>query len=252
MLPTREEALKLIRDGLLFNPGPWGKHCLTAAHCAEKIASACGDMDVEKAYILGLLHDIGRKFDVTDEELIIIKTELAKTIYDEYDRLIQLCDCLAGAEGVLDIENRKFLFSKWIKQDALFCAISAENMEHFIFLLEKLGFEVKQGKHIAVKVPGMKRFKRLDTISEDLCRESLEAMFRYGDASLAALVNRAVSLLPARKAVFSPYQRKYYARMYRLRLAEKNGSLINLLICMSRYGKCMSFRKSIWWWSGMM
>ena len=89
MLPTREEALKLIRDGLLFNPGPWGEHCLTAAHCAEKIASACGDMDVEKAYILGLLHDIGRKFDVTDEELIIIKTELAKTIYDEYDRLIR-------------------------------------------------------------------------------------------------------------------------------------------------------------------
>ena len=118
--------------------------------CRKKIASACGDMDVEKAYILGLLHDIGRKFgvrhlghvydgyvymkslgydevakiclthsfnnhtideyigkfDVTDEELIIIKTELAKTIYDEYDRLIQLCDCLAGAEGVLDIENR--------------------------------------------------------------------------------------------------------------------------------------------------
>ena len=64
MLPTREEALKLIRDGLLFTPGHCGKHCLTAAHCAEKIASACGDMDVEKAYILGLLHDIGRKFGV--------------------------------------------------------------------------------------------------------------------------------------------------------------------------------------------
>ena len=94
-------------------------------------------------------------------------------------------------------------------------------MEHFIFLLEKLGFEVKQGKYIAVKVPGMKRFKRLDTISEDLCRESLEAMFRYGDASLAAPVNRAVSLLLARKAVLSPYQRKCYARRYRLHLAEK-------------------------------
>lgn len=150
MLPTREEALKLIRDGLLFNPGPWGKHCLTAAHCAEKIASACGDMDVEKAYILGLLHDIGRKFgvrhlghvsdgytymmclgydeaakiclthsfnnhtineyigkfDVSDEEMKMIKTELARTVYDDYDRLIQLCDSLAGAEGVLDIEDR--------------------------------------------------------------------------------------------------------------------------------------------------
>ena len=150
MLPTREEALKLIRDGLLFNPGPWGEHCLTAAHCAEKIASACGDMDVEKAYILGLLHDIGRKFgvrhlghvsdgyrfmmslgydeaariclthsfnnhkldeyigkfDVSDEEMEMIKTELARTVYDDYDRLIQLCDSLAGAEGVLDIEDR--------------------------------------------------------------------------------------------------------------------------------------------------
>ena len=117
--------------------------------------------------------------------------------------------------------EREQTFSKWIKQDALFCAISAENMEHFIFLLEKLGFELKQGKHIAVKVPGMKRFKRLDTISEDLSRKSLEAMFRYGDASLASPVNRTVSLLPARKAVLTPYQRKCYARMYRLRLAER-------------------------------
>ncbi len=117
--------------------------------------------------------------------------------------------------------EREQAFSKWIKQDALFCAISAENMEHFIFLLEKLGFEVKQGKHIAVKVPEMKQFKRLDTISEDLSRESLEAMFRYGDASLASPVNRTVSLLPVRKAVLTPYQRKCYARMYRLRLAEK-------------------------------
>ncbi|MBS5198421.1 MAG: relaxase/mobilization nuclease domain-containing protein [Clostridiales bacterium] len=116
--------------------------------------------------------------------------------------------------------EREQAFSKWIKQNALFCAISAENMEHFIFLLEKLGFEVKQGKHIAVKVPGMKRFKRLDTISEDLSRESLEAMFRYGDVSLASPINRTV-LMSVRKTVLTPYQRKCYARMYRLRLAEK-------------------------------
>ena len=150
MLPTRQEALELVRDGLSCNPGPWGKHCLTAAHCAEKIAGACQDMDGERAYILGLLHDIGRKFgvkhlghvsdgytymkslgydeaakiclthsfnnhtveeyigkfDVSREELAIITQELAKTVYDDYDRLIQLCDALAGADGVLDIEAR--------------------------------------------------------------------------------------------------------------------------------------------------
>ena len=150
MRPTREEAIELLRDGLVCNPGPWGRHCLTSAHCAEKIAAACGDMDPEKAYILGLLHDIGRKFgvrhlghasdgftymqslgygeaakvclthsfhnrtldnyigkfDVSEQELTLIKTELDKTVYDEYDRLIQLCDALAGAKGVLDIEER--------------------------------------------------------------------------------------------------------------------------------------------------
>ena len=46
------------------------------------------------------------KFDVSDEEMKMIKTELARTVYDDYDRLIQLCDSLAGAEGVLDIEDR--------------------------------------------------------------------------------------------------------------------------------------------------
>ncbi len=37
---------------------------------------------------------------------MLIKTELDKAVYDEYDWLIQLCDSLAGAEGVLDIEER--------------------------------------------------------------------------------------------------------------------------------------------------
>ena len=117
--------------------------------------------------------------------------------------------------------EREQVFSKWIEQDARFCALNAENMEHFIFLLEKQGFEVKQGEHIAVKVLGMKRFKRLDTISEDFSRENLEAMFKYGDASLASPVNHAMPLIPIRKTILTPYQRKCYARMYRLRLAEK-------------------------------
>lgn len=150
MLPTREEAERLLKEGEKCNPGPWGNHSRVAAHCARKIAEQCGDMDADKAYILGLLHDIGRKFgtrhlghvsegysymmslgyeevakiclthsfnngttdeyigkfDTTEEELKLIQDTLKQTTMDEYDRLIQLCDSLAGAEGVLKIEER--------------------------------------------------------------------------------------------------------------------------------------------------
>lgn len=150
MLPTREDAEKLLLEAEQCNPGPWGDHSRVTAHCAQKIAMACRDLDPNKAYILGLLHDIGRKFgtrhmghvadgysymlsvgydeaakiclthsfsnqktddyigkfDTTPEELRMIQHALQAVILDEYDRLIQLYDALAGAEGVLDIEAR--------------------------------------------------------------------------------------------------------------------------------------------------
>ena len=46
------------------------------------------------------------KIDTTDEELQLVKDNLQRVVMDDYDRLIQLCDSLAGAEGVLDIEER--------------------------------------------------------------------------------------------------------------------------------------------------
>ena len=46
------------------------------------------------------------KFDVTDQELRMIQERLKELEPDDYDRLIRLCDSLAGAEGVLDIEER--------------------------------------------------------------------------------------------------------------------------------------------------
>ncbi len=64
MYPTREEAELLLKDAANCNPGRWVGHSKTAAHCAERIAFFTG-MDPEKAYVLGLLHDIGRKFGVS-------------------------------------------------------------------------------------------------------------------------------------------------------------------------------------------
>ena len=147
--PSREEAHRLLTEAESCNPGPWGDHSRVAALCAERIASAAG-LDAEKAYVLGLLHDIGRKFgiyhmphiyngyrymmdlgyeqvariclthsfstpdfrsyignyDVSQGQLEEMRQLLAGMVYDDYDRLIQLCDCLAGTDGIVDMEAR--------------------------------------------------------------------------------------------------------------------------------------------------
>ena len=149
MFPSKEEAERLLKDAESCNPGRWVDHSRVCAHCAERIAQYSG-MDADKAYVLGLLHDIGRKFgvfhlrhvsygytymmslgyddvariclthsfnenkieayvgnfDTTDEETELIREKLKETEQDDYDRLIQLCDAIAGTEGVMDIIDR--------------------------------------------------------------------------------------------------------------------------------------------------
>lgn len=168
MYPTRQEAEALLVDAGKCNPGPWEDHSRVTAHCAERIARACQGMDAEKAYVAGLLHDIGRKFgvkhlghvydgwkymcrlgydevariclthsfnegvlegyigkfDITAAQTEELRQALGRIELDDYDRLIQLCDSLAGAEGVMNMEERmldvkrrygNFPQSKWDK-----------------------------------------------------------------------------------------------------------------------------------------
>ena len=148
--PDRYEAEALLREAEALNPGPWGNHSRVAAKCAETIAMACGDMNSEKAYVLGLLHDIGRRFgvkhlghvydgyiymqelgypqaariclthsfstrkltdyighfDVTPEQQQAIDNALSECVYDDYDRLIQLCDAISLPDGAVAMEER--------------------------------------------------------------------------------------------------------------------------------------------------
>ena len=147
--PTVLEAERLLQEAENCNPGPWGNHSRVAAYCAKCIAAAAG-LDKEKAYVLGLLHDIGRKFgvkhlahvcdgynymlslgyadaariclthsfccpkldvyigsfDISQEQQKELQMRLDEIAYDDYDRLIQLCDCLAGSDGIMDMEER--------------------------------------------------------------------------------------------------------------------------------------------------
>ena len=89
MLPSREEAEKILIEAESCNPGPWGNHSRIAAHCAEKIALECGDMDPNKAYILGLLHDIGRKFGV--RHLGHVSDGYSYMLSLGYDEAAQIC-----------------------------------------------------------------------------------------------------------------------------------------------------------------
>lgn len=117
--------------------------------------------------------------------------------------------------------ERENSYTTLIKDDVNYCALLAEDERHFIYLLSRLGYEVKEGKHIAVKAPGMKRFKRIDTISDDFSRENINALIRYGDSSTARPKVYTFNPIYVKRAKLSKFQKKYYARLYRLRLIEK-------------------------------
>lgn len=60
-VPTLEEANMILEEGEKLNPGKWVEHSINVAEGAKLIAEQTDDLDPELAYILGLLHDIGRR-----------------------------------------------------------------------------------------------------------------------------------------------------------------------------------------------
>ena len=66
MIPTRDEAILELKTAEKMNPGPWVKHSLNVGIAARNIAERIPGMDAEKAYITGLLHDIGRRVGIVD------------------------------------------------------------------------------------------------------------------------------------------------------------------------------------------
>jgi hypothetical protein len=69
--PSRGETEALLDEAGILNPGPWTAHSRYAALAAETIAERCSELDPQKAYILGCLHDIGRRVGVTGMRHVI-------------------------------------------------------------------------------------------------------------------------------------------------------------------------------------
>lgn len=76
---TRIEAERELKLAVKLNPGAWEGHSLSVAKNAEIIAKAA-NLDSEKAYICGLLHDIGRRAGIYG----------IRHLFDGYDHLISL------------------------------------------------------------------------------------------------------------------------------------------------------------------
>ncbi len=150
-LPALEQAHALLSEGEALNPGPWVAHSRAAAHTAEALAAHLPGLDPGAAYILGLLHDIGRRksgvpgarhilegydllhergddaaariclthsfplrdvrayagpWDSGEEDRAFVARYLAGVEYNDYDRLIQLCDALCLPSGPCLMEKR--------------------------------------------------------------------------------------------------------------------------------------------------
>lgn len=80
VVPGISRAENLLEEAAALNPGPWVAHSRNVAKAAKAIAEQCQDMNSDKAYVLGLLHDIGRRFGVT----------YLAHVYDGYHYLLEL------------------------------------------------------------------------------------------------------------------------------------------------------------------
>lgn len=149
MIISVKKAEEYLNWAETQNPGPWVDHSKVAARAAAAIAERSG-LNPDRAYALGLVHDLGRYKGVTammhaydgyhvlkrdgfseaaqicithsfptqtyaeysgqddcpDTIREEIKTILAEAVYSDYDRLIQLCDCLALPSGICLMEKR--------------------------------------------------------------------------------------------------------------------------------------------------
>lgn len=77
---TIAQAEKELQIAVQRNPGPWEQHSYSVAKNARLIAQKAPGMDPEKAYVMGLLHDIGRRAGVTG----------IRHLFDGYDYLMEL------------------------------------------------------------------------------------------------------------------------------------------------------------------
>ena len=106
-----------------------------------------------------------------------------------------------------------------ILRDAKMCAYAAGNVEHFKYLMKRLGYVFKKDAWMEVQAPGFKYYHKLakldEMFSEDMLRHYVDMPW------MAKPYFYSSDIRGLHRAKLAPFQKKFYAKLYRLRIVEQ-------------------------------
>ena len=106
-----------------------------------------------------------------------------------------------------------------ILRDAKMCAYAAGNVEHFKYLMKRLGYVFKKDAWMEVQAPGFWYYHKLakldEMFSEDMLRHYVDMPW------MAKPYFYSSDIRGLHRAKLSPFQKKFYAKLYRLRVVEQ-------------------------------
>ena len=106
-----------------------------------------------------------------------------------------------------------------ILRDAKMCAYAAGNVEHFKYLMKRLGYVFKKDTWMEVQAPGFRYYHKLakmdEMFSEDMLRHHVDMPW------MAKPYFYSSDIRGLHRAKLSPFQKKFYAKLYRLRVVEQ-------------------------------
>ena len=115
--------------------------------------------------------------------------------------------------------EREMSMKEIILRDAKMCAYAAGNVEHFKYLMKRLGYVFKKDAWMEVQAPGFQYYHKLAKLDEMFSEETLR---HHVDMPwMAKPYFYSSDIRGLHRAKLSPFQKKFYAKLYRLRIVEQ-------------------------------
>ncbi len=106
-----------------------------------------------------------------------------------------------------------------ILRDAKMCAYAVGNVEHFMYLMRSLGYVFKKGVWMEMQAPGFKYYHSLAKMDEMFTEDSMRHHVDMTWMTKPYFYSSDIRGLHRDK--LSPYQKRFYAKLYRLRIVEQ-------------------------------